>query len=269
MRIDFVTVEGVHDIAFVQRILNVFGFEQKRLLGEIPPALSRLVPRSFPVNPQKDLTRRVELPHFHAREDHWIVVFGAGGDSLVVEALATGLYTLRDANTEPSSIGLVLDADNAEPAEQLRSRCAEWTEKSEDNELLRLYPFPPCLGISTTGKCPFGVFVMPDNVNRGSLENILLRQAADVYPVLYGKAASFIQNIKASDGAIPSGSELTREGRHEGKAVLHAMTSVLKPGKTLQASISSRAHHWVPDHSEQFPASFCALVGFLRELLQI
>ena len=269
MRVYLLAVEGVHDIAFVQRILEVFEFVQKRLFGEIPKNLSGLVPRDFPSNNEKDLTKRVDVPHFHVKNDHWIVVVGAGGDSGIVDVLSRGLWKLSDAKTSPASVGLILDADDSEPNEQLQKRSTEWTKKAVDNESLASYSFPSSLGISSTGQCPFGVFVMPDNVSKGSLENILLAQAKKEYPVLHGKADAFIQDIKVTADAIPADSELTRDGRHEGKAILHAMTSVLKPGKTLQASISKRTHRWVPAQPDLFPAHFQPLVSFLKQLLEI
>ena len=108
---------------------------------------------------------------------------------------------------------------------------------------------------------------MPNNSSLGSIEDILLKQATSEYPILHAKADTFIQDVKATDEAIPRGSELTKDGRNEGKAILHAMTSVLKPGKTLQTSIAD--NQWVPDNVSLFPSHFSPLVDFLRKLLAI
>ena len=269
MRVDLLAVEGVHDIAFIQRILKVFGFSQQKLAKGIPTELSVLVPNRFPANPQGDLTKRVDLPHFHVKGEHWIVLLGAGGDSSVVEKVSSTLSALDDRQLEPSSISVFLDADNQIPEKQLSRRLKEWTKKVEDTGLALLgsYHFPKKLGISVSGKCPFGIFVMPDNSSKGSIEDILIKQAVLEYRILHEKAHTFIQVVKTTDGAIPLGSELTKSGKNEGKAILHAMTSVLKPGKTLQTSIAD--NKWVPEDASQFPLHFSPVVDFLRKQLAI
>ena len=108
---------------------------------------------------------------------------------------------------------------------------------------------------------------MPDNQSSGSLETLLLQRAKGVYPVLHKKADDFIQVVKNTKDAIPPGSELGSKGQNEGKAFRHAMTSVLKPGKTLQASISD--NEWVPQAPDQFPDFFLPLVKCLSQLLDL
>jgi hypothetical protein len=272
MRIDLLAIEGVHDLAFIQRILKVFGFAQKRLLespgapGEgIPRIAHCLIPKSFPSNIEGDIHKRVEVPSFHIRGEQCIVLIPTGGDSKLVGGLSSAIQTLDNASVRPSSLGFILDADAKTPEAQFKKLATEWSEKSNDNDLLNKYPFPSSVGITNDETCRFGVFVMPDNQNTGALESILLEQARGVYPTLHNKANEFIQTVKTTPDAIPPKAELTTTGKNEGKAVLHAMTSVLKPGRTLQASIAD--HDWVPECPSQFPASFEPLIAFMRQLL--
>lgn len=274
MRIDLLAIEGVHDLAFVQRILKVFGFTQKRLLEFpesseecIPHIVQCLIPKGFPANIEGDIHKRVEVPSFHVKGEQCVILISTGGDSKLVGGLSNTLLTLADAGVRPSSLGFILDADTKTPVEQFNKLNTEWSEKSKDNELLNNYPFPSSVGITHDETCPFGVFVMPDNHTPGALESILLEQARAVYPVLHDKANVFIQTVKTTDGAIPPKAELTAAGKNEGKAILHAMTSVLKPGKTLQTSIID--HDWVPECPSQFPASFEPLIAFMRQLLTL
>ena len=180
--------------------------------------------------------------------------------------VSSAIVILDKTDIRPSSIGFILDADSNLP-KQFDKLKTEWGEKSKDNELLGTYSFPSHAGVCTTGTCPFGVFVMPDNQSSGSLETLLLQRAKGVYPVLHKKADDFIQVVKNTKDAIPPGSELGSKGQNEGKAVLHAMTSVLKPGKTLQASISD--NEWVPQAPDQFPDFFLPLVKCLSQLLDL
>jgi hypothetical protein len=272
MRVDLIAVEGAHDLAFVQRVLKAFGFRQKRRLGNpetpsenIPLAVQGLIPRNFPTNKENDIHRRPDVPAFHVKDEQCVVLIPTGGDSMLVGGVSNAIG-IMDVDCV-SSIGFILDADCNPPQHKFDRLKAEWVEKIKDNELLRKYQFPSCVGVCTTGICPFGVFVMPDNQRSGSLESILLDQAKAVYPVLHDKADAFIQTVKNTDDAIPPGSELTQAGRNEGKAILHAMTSVLKPGKTLQTSIAD--NEWVPDGPDQFPAFFDPLVTYLEQLLAL
>lgn len=272
MRVDLLAVEGAHDLAFVQRILKAFGFKQKRLLENpedpsenIPRDVQGLIARNFPTNKEGDVHKRADVPSFHVKAGQCVVLILTGGDSKLVGGLSSAIQTLDNTGIRPSSIGFMLDADCKTPENQFEKLKIEWTAKSNDNELLKKYPFPSGVGVNATGTCPFGVFVMPDNQHTGTLESILLEQAKTVYPVLHDKADAFIQIVKTTVDAIPPGSELTATGKNEGKAVLHAMTSVLKPGKTLQTSIAD--HAWVPEDPNQFPTHFVPLVTYLKQLL--
>ncbi|MEI8353069.1 MAG: DUF3226 domain-containing protein [Lentisphaerota bacterium] len=272
MRVDLLAVEGAHDLAFVQRILKAFGFKQKRLLENpenpsenIPRDVQGLIPRSFPANKEGDIHKRADVPSFHVKEEQCVVLLLTGGDSKLVGGLSSAIQTLDNTGVRPSSIGFLLDADCVAPEDQLKKLKTEWTAKINDNELLKKYPFPSDVGVNATGICLFGVFVMPDNQSTGTLESILLEQAKTVYPVLHDKADAFIQIVKTTVDAIPPKSELTAAGKNEGKAVLHAMTSVLKPGKTLQTSIAD--HDWVPKTPGLFPTHFIPLVTCLKQLL--
>ncbi|HOR78645.1 MAG TPA: hypothetical protein PLG04_07590 [Anaerolineaceae bacterium] len=261
MRVDLIAVEGAHDLALVQRLLSAFGFEQKRKLDNpknpsenIPSAVKRLIPDKFPANEERDIHKRPDVPAFHVKDEQCVTLIRADGDSKLVGGVSLAIHALSLDKVYPSSIGFILDADNNQPMVQFDGLRAEWFDKSRDDPLLKKYPLPSSVGVCTVDTYSFGVFVMPDNQSSGSLETLLLRRAKDVYPVLHEKADEFIQVVKNTKDAIPPGSELGSKGQNEGKAVLHAMTSVLKPGKTLQASISD--NEWVPQAPDQFPDFF-------------
>jgi len=264
MRVDLLAVEGAHDLAFVQRILKAFGFGQRFLLKDVPREGKTLIPSSFPTNIDGHIHTRADVPSFHVKAEQCVVLLSAGGDSKLVKAMSNAISKLALINVQPSSVGFILDADE-HPLTQRKNMKDKWEHKRTENDQLASYPFPPNSDFSAVGTCPFGVFVMPDNQSTGTLECILLKQAKTVYPVLHDKADAFIQTVKTTVDAIPPGSELTATGKHEGKAVLHAMTSVLKPGKTLQTSIAD--HAWFPEDPNQFPKYFDPFITFLKQLL--
>lgn len=265
MRFDLLAVEGVHDVAFVQRLLRVLGFDQRNLLSDVPKEAAYLIPRSFPANKEGNIHRRIDVPSFLTRGSQWVVLHGAGGESNVVDELSNAIQVLDNAGIRPASIAMVLDADGRAPSAQFTTRRNDWIKKTKDSPLLAEYPFPSDLGVIVPKSCPFGVFVVPDNRSPGRLETLLLSQAEGVYPVLHRRSCAFIDEIKTTRDAIPPKAELARNGKNEGKAILHAMTSVLKPGKTLQASIAD--NDWVPTDPAKFPPQFAPLVTFLQQIL--
>jgi len=268
MRVDLLCVEGVHDVAFVQRLLRAFGFEQKERLRDIPDVIGKLVPRAFPTNKEGNIHRRVDVPAFHHRSGQWVILHGAGSDSQLVDAISYSVTQLHLTGIRPAAIGMILDGDDA-PSLQFARRQREWErKKSEDaDSVLKAISFPQSPGEIVGAPSRFGVFVMPDNGSTGKLESVLLKQGKAVYPALHGKAVAFIDDVRKTPAAIPAGAELKSDGRNEGKAILHAMTSVLKPGRTLQASISD--HAWVPSSPADFPVHIQPISDFLKQLLEL
>ena len=144
MRIDLLAIEGVHDLAFVQRILQVFGFKQKRLLALpesseecIPRIVQCLIPKGFPSNIEGDIHKRVEVPSFHVKGEQCVILISTGGDSKLVGGLSSSIQTLDSAGVRPSSLGFILDADAKTPKAQFNMLNTEWSEKSKDNNLLK------------------------------------------------------------------------------------------------------------------------------------
>jgi len=268
MRVDLLCVEGVHDVAFVQCLLEAFGFEQKKLLREIPDVIGKLVPRAFPANKEGNIHRRVDVPAFHYRSGQWVILHGAGSDSQLVDAISYSVTQLDLAGICPASIGIILDGDE-EPSAQFARRRGEWERKQTEDaySVLKEIAFPQTPGEIVDAPSRLGVFIMPDNQSTGRLETVLIEQGKAVYPVLHGKAVAYIDDIKQTPGAIPARAELRADGRNDGKAILHAMTSVLKPGRTLQASISD--HAWVPSTPADFSTHIQPISDFLKQLLEL
>ncbi len=266
MRVDLLCVEGVHDVAFVQRLLRAFGFAQKELLRDIPEVIGKLVPRAFPTNKEGNIHRRVDVPAFHNRADQWVILHGAGSDSQLVDAISYSVTQLDLAGICPAAIGMILDGDDA-PSSQFARRRGEWERKQGEDadSVLKAIAFPQHPGEIVDAPSRFGVFIMPDNQSTGRLETVLIEQGKAVYPVLHGKAVAYIDDVKQTPGAIPARAELRTDGKNEGKAVLHAMTSVLKPGRTLQASITD--HAWVPSNPADFAEHIRPIADFLKRLL--
>ena len=147
MRVDLIAVEGAHDLAFVQRLLSAFGFEQKRKLDNpenpsenIPSEVRELVPKTFPTNEERDIHKRSDVPAFHVKDEQCVVLISTGGDSKLVGGVSSAIVILYKTDIRPSSIGFILDADSNLP-KQFDKLKTEWGEKSKDMNT-RAYSIP-------------------------------------------------------------------------------------------------------------------------------
>jgi len=106
----------------------------------------------------------------------------------------------------------------------------------------------------------FGAFVLPDNSNDGTLENLLLHSAEKIYPNLLAMAKDYVNTAKNTDL-----SEAELEGINkpagENKAIVGAMANILRPGKAVQVSIQD--NDWLRGEALDLP-----LIKSVQEFLQ-
>ena len=224
----YLVVEGPHDVEFCYRLLSVYGLKRVRMIQELDEALKSLVPRSFPHS--GDLLKRVPVPLFLQNGTHAIAIHSAIGDTRLVETLQETLLTL-DPETF-SGVGLMLDSDSAKTAavryEELGKKVAEAAIGLTLPLLAaEVAPGPP--------RC--GAFVLPDNVQAGTLEDLLLESAEVQYVDLLSAATGYVDSA-IDEGLIPASHRTDIEkpaGRN--KAVIGAMAALFKPGKAVQTSI--------------------------------
>jgi len=247
----YLVVEGPHDAAFVGKILSQHGIHRVKMLADLDPFWRRLVPTTFPH--KDDLLARVPVPTFYTGEARSIAVHVATGDSRLVKTIEESLGILPSA---PQSVGLVLDADSSAPDDRYTA-----VSNALKNEGLQAAP----LGTASVGQV--GVFVLPDNSNHGTLEDVLLQCAAINYPSLLQQATGFVTPIL---GDMPAAGLSSKEDQKflkkrsgQSKAVISAMGSILRPGKAIQVSLED--NRWLEGGALRLPV-VDAFVSFLRQL---
>lgn len=252
----YLVVEGPHDVAFVGRLLRPFGLRRVRLISDLDPFWTDLVPGTFPHS--GDLLKRVPVPTFFADETHSVAVDSAIGDSRIAQTVQESLVYI--STVQLTGIGLILDADAQDsPSDRFRS------VKDRLAQLGVSLALPDAPGQILKGAPRSGMFILPDNAAAGTLEDLLLECAALAYPQLLQGAKAFVRDV---DVAV-----LTREDRREferpagrDKAIVNSIGSVLKPGKSIQVSIQD--NRWVGEHALSI-ARIQAMQTFLAELLEL
>lgn len=251
MRNAYIVVEGPHDIEVVARLLPSLG--RVRKLSELPAAWQVLVPRKYPYD--DDLLKRVPVPTFFASADGVLAVHAAGGRARLVATLAESLALLAPGFLD--GIGIIVDADGDAP-KALQEVSEAWSK-----EILRV-PTPSIGGVVSPGPPAHGIFALPNNVDAGAAENVLLESGATSYPISLTAARSYVRSIVANGELTQS--ELRDVGKPfgEDKATLAALVAVLRPGKALQVSIQD--NRWL-DAAGRIQPLAAGLEGFVRALV--
>jgi hypothetical protein len=158
------------------------------------------------------------------------------------------------------AVGAFIDADTDAPA----TRVAGLQQALNDINKSPGFAFTAAPGVvSATTRPRTGVYVMPDNVNFGSVEGILEECAQTSYPNLHQNAEAYLSAI---DLALLTTEELAlfNKGSNPQKARLGIIGSVLRPGAAIQNTI--RYDRWIAPSTLKLPL-IASLRAFLSELL--
>lgn len=262
MRRSYLVVEGPHDVEFVARMLPR-GFSRVHRLADLDAGLHPLVPTKFPH--RGDLLKRVPVPTFFAGGERTIAVHSASGIDNLVDMLEESQSILAAQGTVFDGVGVVLDADDGvAPAarhERLRERIGR---------LPGLAGWPVAAGRVEPGPPRCGAFVLPDNVNAGTLEDLLLEASDRTYPGLHARAVAYVAEVEAQ-GVAQLGLEARdlkdfRKPSGGKKATVACVASVLRPGKAIQTAIQDC--RWLAEGALELPR-LRAVRGFLGELLAL
>ncbi|OJT17426.1 hypothetical protein BO221_45785 [Archangium sp. Cb G35] len=255
MRYAYLVVEGPHDVEFVGRLLKPHQFKRENNEARLDPYWRPLVPTKFPYG--GDLSRRVPVPTFFVSDTVSVAVHASGGDSEIAnrveETLQAALTTLPDA------VGVLLDADSVKSP---GVRFGDVRKALLDKVKLTI-PDQPGQVSAASPRC--GIFVLPDNVNSGTLESLLLECGERQYPALLADVRLLVDKVQAEAHALTPDDlkDFNKPaGRH--KAMVACMAGILRPGKAIQVSIQD--NRWLEGVALDVPR-ISAVRQFLRELL--
>ncbi len=247
MRYVYFAVEGPHDVEFVARFLKLQGLKRIQHKPQLAPFWVPLLPTSWP-SPlgSTDLLKRVQVPAFFQNDTVSVAIDAVTGDS----QLLTSAIRVRNTVDQPGAdelhaIGIVLDSDQKKSASE---RFATISKGLADAKL----PLAVDPGRVVEGPPRIGIFVLPDNVSAGTLEDLLIECAEKQYPQLLASARTHVDSVKAE--TPPYAKEdlvdfLKPAGRR--KAIVGAIGSVLRPGKAIQMSLQD--NRWIDEEALDLP----------------
>ena len=226
----YLVVEGQADVEFVAALLRCEELHRVQDVKDLDSYWRPLVPTAFPY--KDDLSRRVPVPLFLASPTHSVAVHSALGDSQLATRLTDSLAVLDTDQLQ--AIGVILDSDATSPADRFQAVTQRLSGAP--------FAFPDSPGTVSQGNPRAGVFVLPDNQAYGTLEDVLLDCAREVYPTLLEGATGFVDGADVSGLDDRDKQEFSKPAGAN-KAKVGAVASVLKPCKSIQTSIHD--NRWV------------------------
>ena len=195
-------------------------------------------------------------PYFWERSGHIVAVHPVSGDSALPAALAVVVSQVRGTL---NNIGVFIDADNLAPATRMTGLWSDLTAKNSAPGFS--FPLTPGTIVPVPIRC--GVYVLPDNINTGSIEQLLESCAQTSYSDLHQRAGDYLTAIDRSKLTTNEQARLAR-GNNQKKAHLGAIGSVLRPGSAIANTI--RDDRWIDPTTLTLPL-IAPLRTFLRDLL--
>lgn len=270
----YVLVEGQQDVFFIGRIFEELGLRSVQRAEEVP---DRWQPFINEVDRQRDQAERragkpglqfwqIFKPTCLVSETHVVVIEQVGGNRTKFgkTLLATGSL-IEGGLAELRGVGLITDADANPTTSLASSQLALQTAGLQRPDLAgQVVTGSPGTGGSQTRSPNTGVFVMPDGVVVGGLEELLIECATLAYPNLTTAARQYVAAVDVNDVAYTL-EDMKEMKTPQGpvKAVVGAISSVLKPGSTIQVSVLR--DRWVSPETLATPG-VAALVQFLKSL---
>jgi len=255
----YLVVEGPHDVEFAYRLLTPFGMKRIKNESELDTFFAPLIPRQYP--PKGDLQRRMPTPLFLQNETHTVAIHSAIGDSQLINVMVDNAGILNDLNAV-IGIGILLDSDKEISAHQ-RYTDIKQTLATKSSQF-KLHDEPGKIH-STNGMPNVGAFVLPDNTNDGTLEDLLIDCAGLVYPQLLTVAKDY---VNAAKNAGINANELKEFNKPAGnnKAIIGAMANIFRPGKSVQVSIQDNS--WLKGHALEL-SRIKSVQEFLNALFEL
>lgn len=235
MRFSVAVSEGVHDVMAIVKVLTLKGFDEITTVSRIPEPFHQIIQQRYPwQNDGQKLTWVVSHPSFLVKDNHWILVSSAGGQTELADNLKSILAAFRKPFTDAAlhSAAILADADQKTALEKRQELYRQLADAFADGDNFEFDPAMPKQIRRFGAVKPFDVYIFPDNQGPGTLEDILLDGARQAYPDLLAEAERYIAYAKG----LPYTKEL-KNNFNDRKAVVGVIANALRPGKANQVSI--------------------------------
>lgn len=259
MRYCYIVAEGQHDIEFLVQVIKPFGLSRITKYSTLDRFWKELIPKNFPID--DDLMKRVPIPIFLQNDRISVALHSATGIERIVKTLEESLAILT--SSQLFGIGLLLDADtNEKPSERFEVLIQKLSSPDFVDFKLSL---PPKVGEVMEKSPRLGIFIIPNNDESGTLEDILIECAELNYPNLLELANNYVNSIDKSQLNKRDLKEINKPAG-KNKAIISSISSVLKPGKAIQVSLQD--NRWIDEETLKL-SNMILIRQFLKKVLGI
>jgi hypothetical protein len=264
-RFVYLLSEGVHDVAFLSRVLkHVHEASKIDLRSKLDAQRQRWVDGfKWPVGDNIDRLA-VPAPKFVliAASDTLIGLRNAEGIGRLKATLEDDLEMLYKHEALPDRIGLFLDSDKEPQDQRFQKLRSELLKISTSSGALQIADKLATMG---TGSPSVGIFAFPSPGVEGALEDLLLEIGQVPYQDLCKRAGDYVSawHTHVGSDTHKDWKDLKSQSGLK-KATFATATAVLKPGRGAVATIED--NRWIGDATKDHP-SLAPCLAFLRELL--
>ncbi|MGL5346999.1 MAG: DUF3226 domain-containing protein [Peptostreptococcaceae bacterium] len=230
-------VEGAHDANTVGKVLKLNGFEECKLIQDLPKMWQDRVPKSYPFEMGR-LERFTPIPDYYRNNNIFVVVVVSNGEQNIIKEVDLYLTNMNKKElVQIDGLGLIFDADQVTPNEKIRNLLKildkkEYCFRSDDfmRGVIRL-----------RGECiKLHYYYFPDNYSKGTLEDLLLEAANIVYQDLLYNVEEYIDKI---DDRYKENWSVSSEN----KVKIGCIANIFRPASANQISIMR--DKWISEES--------------------
>lgn len=257
MRNYLIIVEGAHDIAVVEKLLDLNGVSQKVLsAADLCDVWKRTIPDRFPFIESR-LDRITPIPSFMKNKEVSVAIKNANSDVEIMNTLQQILDAMLIGEKDQiSGVMLLFDADSKKAESKLNDVLSSYEEKADFRIVKENGQQILDIGI----KCvPVYTFVFPDNTKEGNLEDLLLETAKIAYPELLKLAEDYINEAAKLQKTL-------KKGQNVKKAKVGCIANTMKPGKANQVSIAD--DEWISEKTLQTCQTLQKLNYVIQQMIQ-
>ena len=264
-RFIYLLSEGVHDVAFLARVLkHAHGASKIDFKSKLDEPRQRWINGfKWPVGENID---RLSVPApkfvYVAASDTLVGLRNAEGIDKLKTTLEDDLEVLYKHDALPDAVGVFLDSDKEPQHQRFKRLREELLKVSAGSRSLELADKLAVMGV---GDPRVGIFAFPSPGTEGALEDLLLELGKVPYDELCKRANEYVSAWHAqvgSDGHKDWGDLKGQSGVK--KATFATATAVLKPGRGAVATIED--NRWIGEATKEHSA-LAPCLAFLSELL--
>ncbi|CEK33245.1 Uncharacterised protein [[Clostridium] sordellii] len=229
-------VEGVHDANCVARILEVNNFKEIKNLENLPNMWKRKIPRAYPFTKDK-LDRYIPIPNYFTNQKYLSVIICTNGEGRLLKEIDLYISNMNLGELrEIESICAIFDADQTEAEKAFENKF----KHIKKDMIITKGDFKKGYFNIKNKKIKLYNYFFPNNKDKGTLEDLLLESAKEIYSDLFYRVNEYIQNIDLKykyNWTISS----------ENKVKVGCIANVFQPGSANQNSI--RHDDWISKQS--------------------